>query len=98
MPLPGRKTSRTLRWRHAEHWEIKICKVQGIQKSRMLAVRENQQGLGRENTLEPNRKDEPVSTRRRRKIQALLVEKEAHAKSKRHSSACLVWAMAGRFV
>lgn len=32
------------------------------------------------------------------KIQALLVEKEAHAKSKKHSSACLVWAVAGRFV
>jgi len=29
----------------------------------MLAVRENQQGLGRGNTLEPNGKDEQVSTR-----------------------------------
>lgn len=81
MPLPGRETSRTLRWGHAECWEIKICKVQGIQKSGMLAVRENQQGLGRGNTLEPNGKDEQVSTRWRRKIQALLAEKEAHAKS-----------------
>ena len=78
--------------------EVKICEVQGIQKSRRLAVRENQQGLDRGNTLEPNGKDEQVSTRRWKKIQVLLVEKETRAKSKRHSSPCLVWAEAGSFV
>ena len=74
----------------AGHWgahmgecsEVKIWEVQGIQKSRRLAVRENQQGLGRGNTLEPNGKDEQVSTRRRRKIQVLLVEKK-HVQNQR---------------
>lgn len=62
--------------------EVKIWEVQGIQKSRRLAVRENQQGLRRGNTLEPSGKDEQVSTRRRRKIQVLLVEKK-HVQNQR---------------
>lgn len=46
----------------------------------------------------PDGKDQWASTKWRRKIWAFLVEEEAHANTKKHSSVCLVWGVVGNFV